>query len=206
MLDRADVKCLTDYFKPEDHEFLQGRAYIKEAAITTRIEEVDPSWSFAILSTEQRGDKIVVTASLSIKDVHRDNIGMAEIRTAKDGDRETNEPEKAAATDALKRCARLFGIGRYLLTLPPSVRDEITLGKWMDQHDTEPIVWPSHQAIEQLEIICKQQHLVECYEEMAMLADIQDPADWKKYPTGKAAYQAIKLAVSGGIEYEDIPL
>lgn len=132
MLTKDDVQILTAYFAPEDHEFLQGNAYITEAAITARIEEVDPAWTFAIMATQQRGEKITVTASLTVKGVSRDNIGMAEIRQSRDGDKEVNEPEKAAATDALKRCARLFGIGRYLLTLPRTVNDEKSLARWMN--------------------------------------------------------------------------
>jgi len=140
MLTQENVELLTAYFDPSDHEFLQGRAYITESAITTRIELVDPSWSFAIMNTQQRDEKIIVTAALSIQDVTRDNIGMAVIAKSREGDKEINEPEKAAATDALKRCARLFGIGRYLLTLPSSVRDESSLAKWMNgSASTNPI-------------------------------------------------------------------
>ena len=132
MLDRSDLEILKDYFNIRDHEFLQGRAYITEAAITTRIEEVDPAWSFAIIESKQRGDRIIITANLTIKDVSRDGVGMAEIRIGKAGNKEVNDAEKSAATDALKRCARLFGVGRYLLTMGQSVRDANSLSRWIE--------------------------------------------------------------------------
>jgi len=43
-----------------------------------------------------------------------------------------------AATDSFKRAARLFGIGRYLLTLPSSVKDEQSLGRWFASQGTTP--------------------------------------------------------------------
>lgn len=55
------------------------------------------------------------------------------IEYQKDSDRESGEPEKGAVTDALKRCARLFGIGRYLLDDPPKVNggNDAEFNKWL---------------------------------------------------------------------------
>jgi hypothetical protein len=206
LLTNEHVRTLTDYFPPADHEFLQGRAYITEAAITARIEEVDPSWTFAIMDVQQRDNRIIVQAALSIQDVTRDNIGMAEVR-AKDG-REVNDAEKAAATDALKRCARLFGVGRYLLTLPKSVNDVQSLSTWMNSNG-QSNEWPSPSTVNYLLGVCQEHGICDTMDEMGSLANVEAPeytSNWNKYPTGKAAYEAIKLAVNGGIEYEDIPL
>jgi hypothetical protein len=73
--------------------------YLQHTYVADRIEEVDPSWSSAIIS-ETYGQKGCATSmALTIKGVTRANVG------------EGDEP-KGAASDALKRCAMLFGIGR----------------------------------------------------------------------------------------------
>lgn len=126
-LTQQDVEALRRKFQPQEHEFLQEFAYITEGAIANRIEEVDPSWSFEIISIYTRDNQAVVNARMTIKGVSRDGVGMQVIM-----EKGKSEPEKGAATDALKRCARLFGIGRYLLDLPGNVKDMASLSKWLN--------------------------------------------------------------------------
>lgn len=129
-LTAEDIKTLKRPFAAKHHEFLNGLAYIGEALVTARIEEVDPAWQFEITSVNRSNDIVTVQARLRIKNVTRDNVGMAKVIASKSGS-EANEAEKSAATDALKRCARLFGIGRYLLTLPDNVKDTASLERWL---------------------------------------------------------------------------
>lgn len=110
MLTIDDLTMLKRPFRLADHEFARGFVYIKEDAVTNRIEEVDPAWRFEVLSVSTSGKDVVATARMTIKDVSRDGIGMHGATLT--------EPEKSAVTDALKRCARLFGVGRYLLNAP----------------------------------------------------------------------------------------
>lgn len=157
-LDHDDVKLLTDFFEAEEHNFNRGWAYIEEWAVCERLEQVDPAWSFEILDVTRQdpiaeGGKPVVTvkARLTIKGVSRDNVGMSDVQTLNNKTNketgeieqrdhiEANEAEKSATTDALKRCARLFGVGRYLLRLPkdnnrnPLVKTEAALASWIEQ-------------------------------------------------------------------------
>lgn len=112
-LSHDDLKALARPFAFGDHEFTRGYVYISEEAITARIEEVDPSWAFDILEVGANRDKqVYVTARLTINGVGRCNTGMQDVIE------KAGEPEKGATTDALKRCARLFGVGRYLLGAP----------------------------------------------------------------------------------------
>lgn len=134
-LTHDDLKTLKAPFDATDHEFLNKRAYITESAITDRLEVVDPAWQFDIRATTERGITISVIGRLTLKGVTRENIGMAQVNARDDG-RENNEAEKSAATDALKRCARLFGVGRYLLDLPGWVTDGETLAKHL--RSTQP--------------------------------------------------------------------
>lgn len=126
MLTAQDTETLRRRFKPQEHEFLQEFVYITESAIANRIEEVDPSWTFEILASYTRDNQAVVNARLTIKGVSRDGVGMQVIM-----EKGKSEPEKGAATDALKRAARLFGIGRYLLDTPSNVRNMTDLTKWL---------------------------------------------------------------------------
>jgi hypothetical protein len=132
MLTPEHVAQLTAFFPTRDHEFLNGLTYITESAITARLDSVDPSWNFQILGTWQRDSQIIVSARLTVCGVSRDGVGMKNIERSSDGTKEHGEAEKSAATDALKRCARLFGIGRYLLDLPGKMNHQ-SLGAWLAQ-------------------------------------------------------------------------
>lgn len=127
MLTTQDLETLKRKFAPDEHEFREKYVYITEGAVSDRIEEVDPAWQFEILHTNIRDNQAVIHARLTIKGVSRDGVGMQAIL-----ERGGAEPEKGAATDALKRCARLFGIGRYLLDTPSGVTNMDTLTKWLN--------------------------------------------------------------------------
>lgn len=135
-LETKDLELLTRPFPAEAHKFINGLAYLHEEPLNERLDMVDPSWSFVIKSISSRpnageGGKdmgtVTVHASLIIKDVSRDSVGMAVIQKTKSGESEANEAEKSATTDALKRCARMFGLGRYLLTMPKDSYGKVTI-------------------------------------------------------------------------------
>lgn len=117
------LKVLQRPFRYAEHEFKppHGFVYVAEAAITARIEEVDPSWELRLLNVFTRGQMTHAVISLTICGVTREGIGTQVIELTKDGSRESNEAEKSAATDALRRASRLFGMGRYLLKCPVKI-------------------------------------------------------------------------------------
>lgn len=78
--------------------------YTEEGPVKERLDEVDPAWTFEIIKP---GNPCY--ARLTVKGVTRDCVG-----TGGPG----GDGEKGAATDALKRGARLFGIGLYLKNAP----------------------------------------------------------------------------------------
>lgn len=123
MLTQEQLDILKQPFEPRDVSFVRGFAYGTEDAIADRIEMVDPSWTFERLSIEARDKYVVATFRLTICGVWRDGVGMEKLDSQAD-------PDKSAATDALKRAARLFGIGRYFQGLPSSVKDDATYTKW----------------------------------------------------------------------------
>jgi hypothetical protein len=75
--------------------------YLQHTDVMARLEEVDPAWTSEVLGEERSGDSCYVRTRLTIKGVARENVG------------EGGDP-KAAYSDALKRAAMLFGVGRYL--------------------------------------------------------------------------------------------
>jgi hypothetical protein len=130
MLTHDDVKALTAPFAADEHEFLKGFTYLTEQAVTTRLDEVDPSWSFQITNVEHKGESVTVYGALTVCGVTRQSCGMDKPRNP------NSEVEKGAVTDALKRCARLFGVGRYILDIPDNVKDDRALARWLG--DTPP--------------------------------------------------------------------
>jgi hypothetical protein len=75
--------------------------YLGHTDVQDRLEQVDPSWTSEVLAEDHRGDTVYVRIRMTVKGVSRENVG------------EGGDP-KAAYSDALKRAAMLFGIGRYL--------------------------------------------------------------------------------------------
>jgi len=87
--------------------------YLQHTDVQDRLEQVDPSWSTEVLTEERQGDSVYVRLRMTVKGVSRENVG------------EGGDP-KAAYSDALKRCAMLFGVGRYLY-------DSVTV--WTEYND-----------------------------------------------------------------------
>lgn len=129
-------------FKPasfsRDHKRALLLAHIDARAVQERLDAICPDeWRFE-LEVVAGAARPSVKGRLTILGVSREDIG------------EGNEGElgtlKAAASDALKRCAVQFGIGRYLYDLPKLWAD------WDDEkrapiHDPELPQWarPDHE-------------------------------------------------------------
>lgn len=162
-LTAEDLEVLRGFFAVDEHEFDYGKnCYIKELSVSERLEQVDPAFSFVIKNIEVRpsaGENgkevgtVTVHASMTVKGSTRESTGMAVILKSDEKEEtkwnndtrkkektgvmytvEANQAEKSATTDALKRCARLFGIGRYMLQFGNDVNDTASLKRWLDKH------------------------------------------------------------------------
>jgi hypothetical protein len=136
MLTLEDLAILQRPFPAEQHMFTRGYVYLQEQAIMQRLNEIDPAWSSSIVQIVHRDDQVTVHMSLTVKGVTRHNVGSSlvergEFEKKVKGKvvpgvapiiRETNEAEKGATTDALKRVARSFGIGLYILDIPTDIQ------------------------------------------------------------------------------------
>lgn len=149
-LNADDIKRLSALFAAHEHEFLNGKIYIKELPVCDRLDSVDPSWEWRITKVEKTriqansadandAYQVTVYGDLTVKGVTRSGSGTATFEYGLTTNAKTkvtktqlyNEAEKSGDTDALKRAARRFGVGRYLLTAGDSV-NERNLGKWLD--------------------------------------------------------------------------
>ncbi|MHC4620573.1 MAG: Rad52/Rad22 family DNA repair protein [Planctomycetota bacterium] len=121
-----DQERLSAPFDLSEHAIREGRGgewyvYLTERPIRSRLSDVDPGWHFEhdtpeVIPPVGGGDSkpfVRVTARLTIKGVTRSNEGTATPRKEFD----ENVP-KAAVTDALRRAARMFDVGGYILDAP----------------------------------------------------------------------------------------
>ena len=146
----VDLIALAAPFALPDHEFRKAGAgewlvYMTEGPLIQRLNEVDPCWEIRItenhvLRNTGAPDVVEVFGEMIIKGVVRANVGTDAAKTEnvydppfgqdrkKVGEKFMPPDEnttKAATTDLLKRCARSFGVGSYILSCPRlKVQDE----------------------------------------------------------------------------------
>jgi hypothetical protein len=153
-LTHEQVKELGRPFPLEAHEWRTGRnskdyVYITETAVILRLNEVDPSWTLVITDRAEReysttrkntktgemytlgAHELAITVNLTVCGVTRYGVGMAEIAP------DAAEADKSAVTDALKRAARLFGVGGYLLNDPPG---KAQFAQWLNTQNGRAVV------------------------------------------------------------------
>lgn len=75
--------------------------YIQHTDVYARLDQVDAAWKAEVTDTQFLGESCFVRVRLTVKEVSRENAG------------EGGDP-KSAISDAIKRAAMLFGVGRYL--------------------------------------------------------------------------------------------
>lgn len=115
-LSREDLKILKSPF-PKDSLGVKVQSiskdrnramlvlYLQHTDVQDRLEMVDPAWTSEVINEERLGDSVYVRIRMTLKGVSRENVG------------EGSDP-KGAYSDALKRAAMLFGVGRYLYDSP----------------------------------------------------------------------------------------
>lgn len=85
--------------------------YVEAHSVIARLNEAcDGEWSFRVLDHEVTDEEVLVLGELSVEGVTKQQFGSKQ--------REENVPlgdsAKAAASDSLKKCATLFGVGLEL--------------------------------------------------------------------------------------------
>lgn len=115
-------KQLETPFTPEQIKSRKGLwgkmlDYIEGHSVISRLNEVfDSDWSFSIVEHKILEDEVVVLGRLQVFDLVKEQFGSNQITR----DSQTSkvlclgENLKGAATDALKKCASLLGVGLHL--------------------------------------------------------------------------------------------
>ncbi len=134
-LDRDTLGLLSAPFDPSEEKQRKGRGetvftYIDARAVMDRLDEVvgPENWSTEFVKVENEGHAI--ECRLTVFGVTKADCGQADPE---------DEPWKSAYSDAFKRAAVHFGIGRYLYRKGPARQGP---------HQPPPIAQPSHLADE----------------------------------------------------------
>jgi len=113
-------------FEPAQIRQRKGRNglldYVEGHTVIARLNEAfDGAWSFEVVSHEIREEEVLVLAKLAAEGVVKMQFGASQVTR----DRETKalvslgDDLKAAATDALKKCATFLGVGLHLYAAKP---------------------------------------------------------------------------------------
>lgn len=95
----------------------QTLSYVEASTVIARLNDaLEGQWSFQVVDTELQADEVIVRGRLTIGDSVREQFGGSRITRHKDtGDMISLADDlKAAASDALKKCATMAGVGLYL--------------------------------------------------------------------------------------------
>jgi len=109
-------------FSPEQIKRRQGTNgdvldYIEGCAVIQRLNECfEAEWIFEIQEHRVFDDEVVVLGKLTAQGVAKSQFGKSRITRAKKDNAviSLGDDLKAAATDCLKKCATLFGVGLHL--------------------------------------------------------------------------------------------
>jgi hypothetical protein len=91
----------------------QGKtvSYVDVASVITRLNEGCDAWSFEVVSHKVEADEVIVLGKLVADGQTKMHFGGSAISLDKDGRAVSIADDlKAAASDALKKCASLFGV------------------------------------------------------------------------------------------------
>jgi len=111
-----------------------GRAidYIEGHSVIQRLNDAfESAWSFEIVSHEIHQEEVVVIGKLTAGSLAKSQFGSSRITRNRDTKEIISlaDDMKAAATDALKKCATLFGVGLHMYAAKKGNGDS--------SHDTE---------------------------------------------------------------------
>src|SRR5213594_1603360 len=91
--------------------------YIAGAAVIQRLNEAfNAEWTFDIIEHNIREKEVVVLGKLTAQGIAKCQFGKSKITRTKETKAEVSigDDLKAAATDSIKKCATLFGVGLHL--------------------------------------------------------------------------------------------
>jgi len=117
-----NLEALTRPFTSEQVKQRQGRGgitldYLEAHTVITRLNEAfEGCWSFEVLEHRVLDDEVVVHGQLTAGGIVKGQFGGSEISRLRDSGKPVSISDdlKAAASDCIKKCASLFGVGLEL--------------------------------------------------------------------------------------------
>ncbi len=113
-------------FEPAQIRQRKGRNgvldYIEGHNVVHRLNQaLDGAWSFEITHHEVREDEVLVLGKLTAEGITKMNFGVSQVTREKGSGAliSLGDDLKAAATDALKKCATFLGVGLHLYADKP---------------------------------------------------------------------------------------
>lgn len=117
-----NLEKLSEHFPPEDIKQREGRKgkmldYVEAHKVVQRLNEAFTGmWSFKVIEKEKTEKEVIVLGELSAEGIIKQQFGSSDITFAK-GTQELiclGDDYKAAASDALKKCAAMYGVALHL--------------------------------------------------------------------------------------------
>jgi hypothetical protein len=107
--------------KQREGNFGKTLDYIEGHAVIQRLNDaLEAEWSFSVISHEvlKETDEVIVLGELKTYNVVKTQFGSSKITRAKNSGEPISlaDDYKAAATDCLKKCATMLGVGLHLYT------------------------------------------------------------------------------------------
>jgi len=121
-MEAMNLEVLTRPFEAGQIKQREGRGgkrldYIETHAVITRLNEAfGGAWSFEVADYKSMEGEVVVRGRLTAGGQIKEQFGSASISRSKDSGKpiSVGDDLKSAASDALKKCATLFGVGLHL--------------------------------------------------------------------------------------------
>jgi Rad52/22 family double-strand break repair protein len=133
-------------FTPEQIKQRQGTNgdvldYIEGCAVIQRLNECfEAEWIFEVQEHRVYDDEVVVLGKLTAQGIAKSQFGKSRITRARKDNAiiSLGDDLKAAATDCLKKCATLFGVGLHLYFDVPQARNGSSHSNGNGHHSVSP--------------------------------------------------------------------
>ncbi len=117
-----------EQIKQRDGNFGRTLDYVEGHTVLQRLNDAfDAQWSFEILKHEilEDKDEVIVQGKLAAENVVKTQFGSSQITRVRDTGEIISLADdlKAAATDSLKKCATMLGVGLHLYNGDRSLND-----------------------------------------------------------------------------------
>ena len=131
-----ESKFAPEQIKQRSGNFGKTLDYIEGHSVIQRLNDAfDGCWSFEIVSHEILAEEVLVKGQLSADGITKSQFGSSMITRTKETGAIVNLADdlKSAATDALKKCSTMLGVGLYLYGDKPEKQ-----GRRNNVHRLEP--------------------------------------------------------------------